>query len=90
MQEDIQGVYNFLIALYSLINVIVTALTLVNFGVRTSDSPSQDCALPYRMHRASKMNWFGCWVCSLLIFIPLSIPYILQVAWWLFHIKREK
>lgn len=85
-----QGFYNFLIAFYSLINGIATIFTLVNFGLRTPDSPTQDCALPYRMHKASKMNWFGCWVCSLLIIIPLPIPYILQVAWWLFHIKREK
>jgi len=80
-----------LIALAAMINIVVATLVLFNFGADHSSHtglplPTQDCALPYRMHKASKMNWFGSWCCSLLTFIVLPLPYIFQVIWWLFHI----
>lgn len=81
-----------LIALHAMINVVLATLVLVNFGLDHSyhtELPTQDCALPYRMHKASKMNWFGSWCCSLLTFIVLPLPYIFQVIWWLFHIGRN-
>ena len=78
-----------LIALFVIANETVAVVVLINFGVDHSyhtQLPTQDCALPYRMHKASKMNWFGSWCCSLLTFIVLPLPYIFQVIWWLFHI----
>lgn len=49
-----------------------------------------NCFLPYRLYKTTKMNWFGSWLCSILIFILLPVGYIMQVFWWLFHIGTNE
>ena len=79
------------IFIYSLINVCVGVAVISNWIIRASDEYPQryfssDFALPYRLHDATNMNWFGAWFCSLLLLVLFPLGYLLQFIWWLCHI----
>lgn len=42
--------------------------------------------LPNEMRQASRMNWAGCIITSILMFVILPIPYILRALVFLFHV----
>lgn len=55
---------------------------------------------PSTLYEISKMNWFGCWFCFILIsiFSPILlciklidaiIGYIYNFIYWLFHVGRK-
>lgn len=46
--------------------------------------------LPMSLKSRSTMNWFGCWVCSILLGILVPLTYTFQVLYWLFHLGSSK
>lgn len=46
--------------------------------------------LPMSLKAHSTMNWFGCWMCSILLFILIPLTYTFQVIYWLFHLGSSK
>ena len=79
--------YLFLISLASLVEF------LASIGINTLIFPST-------IYEISKMNWFGCWFCFILIsiFSPILfcikiidaiIGYSYDFIYWLFHVGRK-
>lgn len=44
--------------------------------------------MPRDIKNNTKMNWFGCIVCYILLFIIFPIFNIGKFIYWLFHVKR--
>lgn len=42
--------------------------------------------MPKDIKDNTNMNWFGCIVCYMVLFILLPIWYICKLVYWLFHI----
>lgn len=87
MWEAILGLYMGLTILITLVEFIAS------IGLNTLIFPST-------LYEISKMNWFGCWFCFILIsifspillcikFINAIIDYSYDFIYWLFHVGRK-
>ena len=46
--------------------------------------------LPWDLHKNTKMNWLGCIVSSIFLFISLPGVWIGRFIYWAFHVHKNK
>ena len=69
---------------YLLISTFICFPVLMSLGGKIE-------LLPSDLKKKSEMNWFGCIVCSLILFIIFPILYLGELIYILFHFKiKEK
>ena len=70
--------------------LIPTIISVFERGTYLSSLPEPTFLLPMSLKSRSTMNWFGCWVCSILLGILVPLTYTFQVIYWLFHLGSSK
>ncbi len=70
--------------------VIFTEVIINMFGAaicaKLYDEWCEFVPMPKDIKDNTEMNWFGCIVCYILLFILFPILYIGKLIYWLFHI----
>lgn len=77
--------------LYQTISLIIIVILIVNaFGFciycRLYDAWDVFVPMPSDIKDKTEMNWLGCVVCYILLFILFPISNIGKLIYWLFHI----
>lgn len=75
---------------WGVIDFICLIPTIICVFERSGLPESPTFLLPMSLKSHSTMNWFGCWVCSILLFILIPLTYTFQVIYWLFHLGSSK
>lgn len=66
------------------INVTFLVITVNGIGFKYEWDVYVPMPKDFKYH--TKMNWLGCVICYILLFILLPIPNICKLIYWLFHI----
>lgn len=65
--------------------LICIEIVIIIVSVTVSDIP----LTPKQLYNISKMNWFGCWVCSILLCILFHPISIIRFMYFIFHVGRK-
>ena len=73
----------FILFLYA---VVVLTLSLTEIDLWGRNDENYTCLTPIHLHQYTKMNWFGCITCWLLLGLVSPIVFIFKLGYFLFHL----